>query len=265
MVPGGGPSLDGTRWITSKHPTHKNRRKPFLMDNVELGQAFRAHFVAGLRRLIRSGKLRIEGEFTHLKDASRREAWLDELQATDWNVFIGGPPHGRSNPIQVVKYLARYMSGGPIADRRLISHEQDEVTFWARSKDKQNQSEPFTLRGVEFVRRWSMHILPKGYTRSRSYGGYHSSKRVDYLELCRQLLPAAPCNADQDETAALETPAPTPVRCPACNAEMACISSHARPSWRETFTASVYQTSDYCPLLHIPLRRHASQSIGGYG
>ena len=82
-------------------------------------------------------------------------------------------------------------------------------------------------------------ILPKGYTRSRSYGGYHSSKRVDYLELCRQLLPAAPCNADQDETAALETPAPTPVRCPACNAEMAWKKQRTRNAPADALTCGV--------------------------
>ena len=83
-------------------------------------------------------------------------------------MFIEGPPHGTSKPTHVLKYLARYMSGGPIADRRLISYRNGQVTFWARTKDKANKSEPFSLRGEEFVRRWSMHILPKGYTRSRS-------------------------------------------------------------------------------------------------
>ena len=64
----------------------------------------------------------------------------------------------------MLKYLARYMTGGPISDRRIIRDENDRVTFWARSKDKAagNPSRPFPLPGKEFVRRWSMHILAQG-------------------------------------------------------------------------------------------------------
>ena len=87
-----------------------------------------------------------------------------------------------------MKYLARYMSGGPIADSRLIDHKDGKVTFRARSKDKRNKSEPFTLRGTEFVRRWSMHVLPRGYTRSRSYGAFPGTKRAIYQQACRKLL-----------------------------------------------------------------------------
>ncbi len=93
------------------------------MDNVELGRNFREHFVNGLRRLVRTEKLRLEDEWSKLKDPSRLEAWLDELTATDWNVFIEGPPNGKSRPAHVLKYLARYMTGGPISDRRLISDD----------------------------------------------------------------------------------------------------------------------------------------------
>ena len=90
----------------------------------------------------------------------------------------------KSRPTDVLKYLARYIAGGPISDRRLISDEDGVVTFWARSKDKgkDKRSEQFPLKGTEFVRRWTMHILPKGYTRSRAYGGYHGTKRAAYLD-----------------------------------------------------------------------------------
>ena len=118
MVPGGGPSLDNQRWITSRHPTQR-RRKPYLAYNKDLGREFRKQYVHGLRRLIRSGKLRTEAEWAFLLDPVKRAAWLDELEATAWNVFVEGPPHGQSQPEHVVKYLARYISGGPIADRRL--------------------------------------------------------------------------------------------------------------------------------------------------
>jgi len=184
LVPGGGPSLEDGTWLRSRHPTQVRRHKPYLIDNVQLGRAFREQFVAGFRRLVKQGKLRLHDDWAKLEVPNELDKWRDKMLASDWNVFIEGPPHGKSRPVEVLKYLARYMTGGPISDGRIIRDEDDRVTFWARSKDKSqgNRVRPFTLRGREFVRRWSMHILPKGYTRSRSYGGYHSQKRKEYLE-----------------------------------------------------------------------------------
>ena len=123
MVAGGGPSLRGGDWITSRHPTQRNRKKPFLVDNVLLGRRFRQKFTDGFRRLVRAGKLRLEGDWARLLESNELEAWLTEVTHSDWNVFIEGPPHGKSNPDQVLKYLARYMTGGPISDRRIIRDE----------------------------------------------------------------------------------------------------------------------------------------------
>jgi hypothetical protein len=77
----------------------------------------------------------------------------------------------------VLKYLARYINGGPISNSRIIRDENDRVSFLARSKNKAegNRPAPLELSAKGFVRRWSMHILPKGYTKSRSFGGYHPS------------------------------------------------------------------------------------------
>lgn len=267
LVPGGGPSLDGQRWINSRHPTQPRRRKPFLVDNVQLGRSFRKCYVDGLRRLVCKGKLRLDGEWFHLQDPTQREAWLDELTATDWNVFVEGPPHGESRPTDVLKYLARYMTGGPISDRRLISDEDGIVTFWARSKDKGkgNRSEEFPLKGTEFVRRWTMHILPKGYTRSRSYGGYHGTKRGDYLGRCRELLGIA-----NDDTASTddqlddrEASGPT---CPHCEIAMLCIGQQSRPSWKKVFERGIYaDPTIYSPMHHIQSRSPNAHPIDEYG
>jgi hypothetical protein len=191
LVPGGGPSLDGKRWITSRHPTDRRRRKPFLIDNAELGRLFRKKFIAGLRRLIKRDKLRLEGEWSRLLDPACLETWLSHLESRDWNVFVEGPPKGTSDPRDVLKYLARYLTGGPISDRRIVSDVNGQVTFLARSKDKQagNPQVEIEIPGTEFLRRWSLHILPKGFTKSRRCGGYHGSKREDYLAQCRSLLP----------------------------------------------------------------------------
>jgi hypothetical protein len=267
LVPGGGPSLDGQRWITSRHPTQRHRRKPFLVDNVELGRTFRKHFVDGLRRLVLGGKLRLEGEWFWLQDATQLEAWLGEFSETDWNVFVEGPPHGESRPADVLKYLARYMTGGPISDRRLISDEDGVVTFWARSKDKGkgNRSEPFPLKGTEFVRRWTMHILPKGYTRSRAYGGYHGTKRVAYLDLCRELLGIVvdPPVSTDDRPAEAKASGPT---CPHCDVAMQCIGQQARPSWKKIFERGIYaDPALYSPMHHIQSGLPNAHPIDEYG
>lgn len=266
MVPGGGPSFDGLRWITSRHPTQPRRRKPFLVDNTELGQNFRKHYVDGLRRLVRSGKLRLEGEWFWLQDPTQREAWFDELTATDWNVFVEGPPHGKSRPTDVLKYLAGYMTGGPISDRRLISDEDGLVTFWARSKDKScgHRSEQFPLIGTEFVRRWTMHILPKGYTRSRAYGGYHGTKRAAYLDRCRQLLGIAMDHVVSTDDCLDDAEASEPI-CPRCEIAMQCILRQSRPSWKRIFERDIYaDPAIYSPMHHIWQRTPYAYPVDEY-
>jgi len=259
LVPGGGPALDGGGWITSRHPTQRNRRKPFLVDNVLLGEKFREKFADGFRRLVRTGKLRLEDEWAKLLEPQELEAWLNEVTESDWNVFIEGPPHGKSRPEHVLKYLARYMTGGPISDRRIIHDENDRVTFWARSKDKTagNPSRPFELSGKEFVRRWSMHILPKGYTRSRCFGGYHGGKRQDYLSCCREQLElASPAPFSPPER--IEA---SPPECPRCEIVMCCILKQQRPSWKKVFERRIYEEpSIYSPMHHF--RSRGSPAFG---
>jgi hypothetical protein len=168
-------------------------------------------------------------------------------------VFIEGPPHGKSDSANVLKYLARYLTGGPISDRRIIHDEHDHVTFWARSKDKAagNPSRPLELSGKEFVRRWSMHILPKGYTRSRRFGGYHGSKHQAYQSLCRKLLvtPDSPPAPSPEQTEGID---PTPPVCPRCDLPMVCIECRRRPSWQEVFDRRIYtDAAIYSSRLHM--------------
>ena len=219
------------------------------MDNVLLGRKFREKFVDGFRRLVRGGKLRLEGDWARLLEPQGLEAWLTEVTQSDWNVFIEGPPKGKSDPAWVLKYLASYLTGGPISNSRIIRDENDHVTFWARSKNKSegNRSRPFTLQGKEFVRRWSMHILPKGYTRSRCFGGYHGSKRQDYLDDCRESLsiPNLPPLVSPER---VESTLPT---CPRCEIAMICVEQQRRPSWKEIFDREIYSDpAIYSPMHH---------------
>jgi hypothetical protein len=215
---------------------------------------------------MRHGKLRLEGTWSEFEDPTYREAWLEELTATDWNVFVEGPPHGKSRPTDVLKYLARYIAGGPISDRRMISDEDGLVRFWARSKDKADgkRSEPFPLKGTEFVRRWTMHILPKGYTRSRSYGGYHGTKRAAYLDSCRQLLGIGADDAISTDGRLDDVEASEPI-CPRCEVTMQCILRQSRPSWKEIFERAIYaDPAIYSPMHYIWQRTPYAYPVDEY-
>ena len=97
----------------------------------------------------RDGKLKLTDDWSYLQDPAAFRDWLQPLSDCDWVVFIEPPPTEDANPEHVLKYLARYLTGGPISDRRLIDHQDGKVTFWARGHDKKagNQREPCTLTG----------------------------------------------------------------------------------------------------------------------
>ena len=224
------------------------------MNVEELGRAFRKRYLLGLRRLVRQGKLKLEGEWSRLEDPRELKRWCDELKRTDWNVFVEGPPNGESKPEHVLRYLTRYLSGGAIHDGRIIADEDGWVKFWARSRDKRNKGrlEAKKLRGAEFVRRWALHILPKGFVRSRRYGGYHTTNSQAYIQRCRELLPPS----EEEEDAECGDP-PDPelssdYKCPHCQVALECMSSVRRPSWKHIFERGIYRDpAIYCPLHHI--------------
>jgi hypothetical protein len=235
LVPGGGPALDGQSWVQSKHPHQPDRRQPYLVDNRVLSDCFRTKFLVGLLRLHEQGELKLQDSWSELQDPSTFFDWLNELEACDWVVYIEPPKTEDAQPEHVLKYLARYLTGGPISDRRLIAHQDDKVTFWARSGDKGggNPSEPYTLPGVEFTRRWALHILPKGFVKSRCFGGFSCRRRAAYLALCRTLL-GGDCSPPNTDNAA-EEDEPRLRLCPRCQAPMQCISQDERVSWRSVF------------------------------
>ena len=211
---------------------------------------FRDAYLHGLKRLLRQGKLKLGGSVAWLQCGAARKRWLDELEATDWNVFIEGPPQGSSDPRNVVKYLARYISGGPIADRRIIKADSRGVTFWARPKTSSrkrrgmNRPQPYRLSGEEFVRRWCLHILPRGFTRCRRYGGFHNHHRAEYMARSRKLLKArSPTDTILDliEDPSVDRELPESALSPTCHkCEMATtlVSQQVRPSWKDIFFTS---------------------------
>jgi hypothetical protein len=162
MVPGNGPSLDGHNWLECR--LTKREAKPFLVDNKELGRDFRDLYLAELQRAACSGELELE----------------------DWNVFIEGPPKPECPPERMLKYLTRYLTGGPISDKRIVGEKDGRVWFMARRQDKQPGQRLTSLPNVEFVRRWALHILSKEFTKVRQFGHWSSTKRSSYLRGCAQ-------------------------------------------------------------------------------
>jgi hypothetical protein len=154
------------------------------------------------------------------------------------NAQIQPPPRDTSDPADVLKYLARYMTGGPISDRRLLEVREDRVYFLARATDKSGRQVRERLPAVEFVRRWTLHILPKGFTKSRCYGGWSNSRREEYQKQCEQLQPS-PARTEPDvvEPPRTETePAgERELTCPQCGERMALQSDTPRPPWRDLF------------------------------
>jgi Putative transposase/Transposase zinc-binding domain len=175
MVPGNGPSLDGRNWVECR--LTKREAKPFLVDNKELGRDFRDLYLADLERVACSGELQ-------LADSGYIADLIGDVRLIDWNVFIEGPPKPECPPERMLKYLTRYLTGGPISDKRIVGEKDGRVWFMARRQDKQPGQRLTSLPNVEFVRRWTMHVLPKEFTKVRQFGHWASTKRSSYLRAC---------------------------------------------------------------------------------
>ena len=210
VVPGGGIALDQSRWISC--------RRQFLFPVKVLSRLFRAKFVAYLKTAFRDGKLGIHGELKSLSERRNFVEWLSRVAGTEWVVYAK-PPFG--GPRQVLKYLARYTHRVAISNQRLISLENDRVTFRWKNYARGNQPATMTLQAVEFVRRFLLHVLPRGFVKVRHFGLLANRGRRRNLALCRKLLvasssaqdihPAHDRLADQMETDQRD-------RCPRCRA-----------------------------------------------
>jgi hypothetical protein len=177
VVPGGGISPDGSRWISP--------RPGFFLPVRVLSRLFQKKFLHYLREAYRQGTLGFYGKLLQL---SQRDGWnryLQRLETSDWVVYCK-PPFG--GPEQVLKYLARYTHRVAISNRRLLSIDPQKVVF--RWKDYRHQQRPrtMTLQAEEFIRRFLLHVLPKGFMRIRHYGFLSNRNRQIKLHRCRQLL-----------------------------------------------------------------------------
>ena len=187
VVPGGGLSPDGTRWIAC--------RPGFFLPVRVLSRVFRGKFIDGIRSAFKAGKL------PSIENAAALECLLDAATTKDWVVYAKRPFGG---PNAVLKYLSRYTHRIAISNRRLLAMDDQTVTF--RWKDYAHGNKPKAMRldGAEFLRRFLLHVVPRGFMRIRNFGLLANRNRNANLERCRALLmvPAEQSSDDQDTEAA---------------------------------------------------------------
>jgi len=177
VVPGGGLSVDGERWVSC-------RLGFFLPVNV-LARLFRRLFLQGLERTYEQGKLSFHGSSAHLAKPLAFNRLCASLRAREWWVYAK-PPFG--GPEQVLAYLGRYTHRVAISNHRLLSLKDGNVTFSWKDYRNGNQQSLMTLSTDEFMRRFLLHVLPRGFQRIRQFGLLANRRRRQQLARCRQLL-----------------------------------------------------------------------------
>ena len=247
IVPGAGPGCNGDGWQTSTAPPESDLDDDqYLVDAINLRTAFRKAAISHLKRLHKRGELKldVDPDFGDLRTDDGWERLIEHLQSVDWVSFIQPPPAGASGPNDLIRYLTRYLTGGPISDNRIVAANADEVTFLAREGTVQGGESaqvPVTLSTTEFIRRWCLHIQPDQLTKTRSFGGWSNNRLTAYLEACVSMMEASevplsaeaigfpPPAAEPNDLGSGGSPDP---ECPSCGeAALRLRASQPRPSW----------------------------------
>jgi hypothetical protein len=224
IVPGGGISSDGQRWISS--------RPAFLLPVRVLGALFRRLFLSGLMALHAAGKLSFFGRLAHLADVHALRRHLAPVRKARWVVYAKPPFAG---PEAVLAYLSRYTHRVAISNSRLIRFDDQGVTF--RYKDYRrsgpDRQQVMTLATDAFIQRFLLHVLPRGFHRIRHYGLLASATAKASIARARELLGVTPVTAPDD--AAEDDPATEDAShvppCPCCGGRMRIIESFER--WQQ--------------------------------
>ncbi|MBU0742362.1 transposase [bacterium] len=177
VVPGGGLSLDGQQWVAS--------RKRYFLPVPVLRRFFRGCFLRFLQQARQQQKLEFHGEQAALAEPERWQSLLATLRAKPWVVYAK-PLFG--GPRQVLRYLARYTHRVAISNRRILSIDNATVRFQWKDYRHDNQQRVMTLAADEFIRRFLLHVLPKGFQRIRQYGLLANRAKTEKLARCRRLL-----------------------------------------------------------------------------
>jgi Putative transposase/Transposase zinc-binding domain len=218
VVPGGGPSSDGTRWVAC--------RPGFFLPVRVLSRLFRRLFLDGLRAACAAGELGFFGELADLAEPAAFARRLRELRQVEWVVYAK-PPFG--GPAQVLAYLGRYTHRVAIANSRIVSVADDHVAFRWKDYRHHGKAKIMTLAADEFIRRFLLHSLPDGFHRIRHYGFLANGHRAAKLALCRRLLDVPVAERPADQVHDTLSP-PGPGRCPCCGGAMVVLSVLPRPT-----------------------------------
>ena len=219
IVPGGGISPDGKRWVSCK--------PDFFLPVLVLSKLFQRLFLEKLIAAHEAGRLQFFGEHAHLAERKAFASYLAPLKKIKWFVYAKRPFAG---PKQVLAYLSRYTHRVAISNSRLISADAAEVTFKYkdyRIKGRQ-RTKTMTLATHEFIRRFLIHVLPHGFHRIRHYGLLANGGRAENIVRARQLLgvpkPDAPEATEGQDT----EPATLACPCPKCGGRMIIIETFER-------------------------------------
>jgi hypothetical protein len=209
VIPAGGLSADRSRWIQPRYA--------FFLPRQVLRRVFRGKFVAGLKRAFGQGKLQFYGEQKGLRDPKLFGALVRSLYRQDWVVYIK-PPFG--GPEYVLHYLARYTHRVAISNHRLVSFQQGKVSFRWKDYAHGSKQRIMTLSADEFLHRFLLHVLPKGFVRIRFFGFLAHRRRAPLLPVCRQLLPA---QQEPSSSCPASPQPPSAWSCPVCGGLMIVI------------------------------------------
>ncbi len=183
VVPAGGLSFDHQRWVPA------NPRCRFFLPRKVLRKVFRGKVKDALKDAFAKGKIDFHGKLQHLSDPKAFHAFLSELYRHDWVVHCKRPFGG---PEYVLRYLGRYTHRVAISNHRLVSLANGVVTFRWRDRAHGNREQPMTLTVDQFLRRFLLHLLPKGFVRIRNFGYLANRHRRTLLPLCLQCFGSAP-------------------------------------------------------------------------
>jgi len=211
LIPAGGLSPDRTRWI---HP-----RYPFFLPVRVLSRVFRGKFVAALKRRFQQRQLIFPGSLRPLQNEKAFRAFLRPLFRQNWIVYAK-PPFG--GPHHVLGYLARYTHRIAITNYRLVAFDGNQVTFRWKDYAQGNKKRMMTLAAPEFLRRFLLHVLPRGFVRIRSFGFLANRCRATLLPLCQRLLLHHPRPTTSTSNI---SHLPACFRCPKCATPMVRVES----------------------------------------
>src|SRR6266700_5867916 len=221
IVPGGGISLDGSRWVSC--------RPSFFLPVPVFSKLFRGLMLAKLLAAHKAGQLQFFNQYAHLAEPKPFARYLAPLRRRKWYVYSKRPFGG---PEAVLAYLSRYTHRVAISNRRLIALDQNGVTFRYKDyrADGRVQYKRMTLSTGEFIRRFLIHVLPKGFHRIRHYGLLARPSCADNIARARELIGVPmPQDHNADADAAHEPPTPSHP-CPCCGGRMIIIETFERGS-----------------------------------